>query len=117
VAELRAWGTLPYIAPGFTSGAEGAATPVKGHRALDVRDKRDLYNGFGNGLSRAFEFAFTPVVFGGLGYAVDRRLDLIPVVTIVAVLFGLTGMFLRMWYGYDREMKAHEQRGPWSRRP
>ncbi|MDQ3756951.1 MAG: AtpZ/AtpI family protein [Actinomycetota bacterium] len=80
-----------------------------------MRDKRDLYNGFGNGLSRAFEFAVTPVVFGGLGYALDRRLDLVPVVTIVATLLALAGMFVRMWYGYDAEMKAHEAHGPWGR--
>ena len=80
-----------------------------------MRDKRDLYNGFGNGLSRAFELAVTPVVFGGFGYALDRALGLVPVVTIVATLFALAGMFVRMWYGYDREMRAHEARGPWSR--
>jgi len=117
VTELPADRLLPYIAPAFTSGAEGAATPVKGHSALDVRDKRDLYNGFGNGLARAFELAVTPAVFGGIGYLVDRQLDLVPVFTIVTLLFALAGMFVRMWFGYDQEMRAHEARSPWGKRP
>ncbi|HEX2040638.1 MAG TPA: AtpZ/AtpI family protein [Acidimicrobiales bacterium] len=82
-----------------------------------MRDKRDLYNGFGNGLSRAFELAVTPVVFGGLGHLLDRRLDVVPVFTITALLFALAGMFARLWYGYDREMKGHEARGAWGRKP
>lgn len=82
-----------------------------------MRDKRDLYNGFGNGLARAFEIAVTPAVFGGMGYALDRRLDLVPVFTIVFLLLALGGMFVRLWYGYDAEMKAHERRGPWTAKP
>lgn len=81
---------------------------------MDTGYKRDLYNGFGNGLSRAFELAVTPAVFGGMGYALDRRLDLVPVLTIVFLLVALAGMFVRMWYGYDAEMKAHEARGAWA---
>ena len=79
-----------------------------------MRDKRDLYNGFGNGLSRAFELAVTPAVLGAMGYGLDRWLGLVPVLTIAFVLLGLTGMFVRMWYGYDAEMKAHESRGAWT---
>lgn len=82
---------------------------------MDLRDKRDLYNGFGNGLSRAFELAVTPAVFGGMGYALDRAFGLVPVLTIVLLLLSLAGMFVRMWYGYDAEMKAHEASGPWAK--
>ncbi len=81
---------------------------------MDKRDTRDLYNGFGNGLARAFEIAVTPAVFGGIGYAVDRAVDKVPVFTIVLLLFALVGMFVRLWYGYDAEMKAHEASGPWA---
>lgn len=81
---------------------------------MDKRDARGLYNGFGNGLSRAFELAVTPAVFGGIGYALDRRFDMVPVLTIALLLLALVGMFVRMWYGYDAEMKAHEATGPWA---
>lgn len=81
---------------------------------MDKRDTRDLYNGFGNGLSRAFELAVTPAVFGGIGYLLDRRFDMVPVFTIALLVLALVGMFVRMWYGYDAEMKAHEATGPWA---
>lgn len=81
---------------------------------MDTGYKRDLYNGFGNGLSRAFELAVTPAVFGGIGYAVDRAVGMVPVFTIVLLLLALGGMFVRMWYGYDAEMKAHEADGAWA---
>ncbi len=83
---------------------------------MDLRDKRDLYNGFGNGLARAFELAVTPAVFGCIGYALDRAFGLVPVLTIALLLLSLVGMFVRMWYGYDAEMKAHESAGPWAAR-
>ena len=81
---------------------------------MDTGYKRDLYNGFGNGLSRAFELAVTPAVFGGIGYAIDRAAGMVPVFTIVLLLLALAGMFVRMWYGYDAEMKGHESRGAWA---
>ena len=84
---------------------------------MEQRDKRDLYNGFGDGLARAFEIAVTPAVFGAMGHGLDRWLGLTPVLTIVFVVLALVGMFVRLWYGYDTEMKAHEAAGPWAARP
>lgn len=83
---------------------------------MDVRERRDLYNGFGNGLSRAFELAVTPALFGGIGYVVDQGLGTQPLFMIVALLAALAGMFVRLWYAYDSEMKAEEARSPWARR-
>lgn len=82
---------------------------------MDVREQRDLYNGFGNGLQRAFELAVTPAVFGAVGFAVDQWIGVQPVFTIVALVVALAGMFVRFWYAYDGEMKAHEARSPWAR--
>jgi Putative F0F1-ATPase subunit Ca2+/Mg2+ transporter len=79
-------------------------------------DRRDLYNGFGDGLARAFEFAVTPVVFGAAGYGLDRWLGLFPLFTLVLLLFALTGQFVMMWIRYDAEMKAHEAGAVWNRR-
>lgn len=78
-------------------------------------DKRDLYNGFGDALSRAFEFAVTPAVFGFLGYLLDVRLGLVPVFTIVLLLMALVGMFVRTWYSYDAAMKVHDAAQPWAK--
>ena len=77
--------------------------------------KRESYNGFGEGLARAFEFAVTPAIFGAIGYFLDGRIGIRPVLTIVFVIFALVGMFVRMWFGYDQEMKVHEAKGAWNR--
>lgn len=84
---------------------------------MDLRDdRRDLWSGFGDGLARAFEFAVTPAIFAGIGLFIDRRVELFPVFTIALLVFALIGMFVRMWFGYDAQMKAHEARGSWQPR-
>ena len=51
---------------------------------------RDTYNGFGESLSRAFELAVTPAVFGVAGYALDRWLGILPVLTIIFFVLAVT---------------------------
>lgn len=79
-----------------------------------VAPQGELYNGFGEGLQRAFELAFTPAIIGGFGYLLDRWLGLLPILTIVFFLIGMSGVIARMWYGYDARMKEHESTGPWA---
>ena len=76
--------------------------------------KADLYRGFGDGFSRAFELAVTPVIFGAMGYALDRWLGLVPVFTTIFVLVTVVGLLLRVWYGYVYRMQALEAAGPWA---
>ena len=76
---------------------------------------QDLYNGAGEGMSRAFELAITPAVIGGFGYLLDRWLGLLPVLTIIFFLVGMAGVVVRMYYGYDATMKQHEAAAPWAR--
>lgn len=77
-------------------------------------DHRELYNGAGEGLSRAFELAVTPAIIAGFGYLLDRWLGLLPVLTIVFFLVGMAGVIARLYYGYDATMKAHEAAAPWA---
>ena len=81
-----------------------------------MNDKRAMNQGFGDGLSRAFELVATPAVFGGIGYLVDRIAGTTPVVTIVLAVFGVIGTFIRAWYAYDTEMRTLESGGRWARR-
>ena len=82
---------------------------------MDGRDQRDMYRGFGDGFTRAFEMALTPAVFGGFGYLLDRWVGLLPVFTILLFLIAVLGQFVKMYYTYDARMKAHEAAGPWAR--
>lgn len=83
---------------------------------MDLREKRELNNGFGNALSRAFEIAVTPAVFAGLGWLVDRVLGTQPIFMIVLLVFAIVGMFVKLWYGYDAEMRARDDAAPWNSR-
>ena len=74
----------------------------------------ELYNGAGEGMSRAFELAVTPAIIGGFGYLLDRWLGLLPVFTIIFVLVAMAGLVARMYYSYDARMKEHEAASPWA---
>jgi F0F1-type ATP synthase assembly protein I len=82
---------------------------------VDQNDKRDLYNGFGDGLARAFEYAVTPAIFGVIGWLIDRAVGTMPLFTIVLALLCVVGMFLKTWYTYDAMMRAHDAKSPWAR--
>jgi hypothetical protein len=81
-----------------------------------LRHKRELHNGFGDGLTRAFELAVTPAIFGALGFAIDRTADVFPLFTFLLGLLAVIGMFVKLWYAYDAEMRAHEAASPWGLR-
>ncbi len=97
------------------SGA-GAAQSGKGADGLDRGDNRELYNGFGDTLARAFEFVATPALFGFLGHLGDGWLGTRPILTIVLVVYALVGSLVRMYYWYEAGMSAHEAKAPWNRR-
>jgi F0F1-type ATP synthase assembly protein I len=78
-------------------------------------DKRELYRGFGDGYTRAFELAVTPMIFGFFGYLLDRWLGMVPVLTTVFALVALVGLLLRTWFGYVYKMQSLEKAGPWAR--
>jgi F0F1-type ATP synthase assembly protein I len=90
---------------------------VAGLTRAAVAPQSELYNGAGEGLSRAFELALTPAIIGGFGYLLDRWLGLLPVLTIVFFLIAMGGLMARMYYGYDAQMRQHESESPWARRP
>ena len=83
---------------------------------FSLNDKRAMNQGFGDGMSHAFELVATPLVFGGIGLLVDRLAGTSPVFVVVLGLFGVVGTFARFWYGYDAEMRSHEAEARWARR-
>lgn len=87
----------------------GTAAP-----AFRPTEQGELYRGYGDGLSRAFEFALTPAIFAAMGYGLDRWLGILPVLTIVFFLMAVAGVFVRFWYAYDASMRVEEARGPWA---
>ncbi|MDP9402007.1 MAG: AtpZ/AtpI family protein [Actinomycetota bacterium] len=81
---------------------------------MDLRDKRELYNGFGDTLAKAVEFVVTPMLFGFGGHLLDGWLGTGAVFTALLAVFALAGTSVRMYYGYEAAMKAHEADSPWA---
>ena len=83
---------------------------------MDLRARRELNNGFGDALSRAFELAVTPAIFGVLGWFLDRWVGTTPLFTIMFTLFAVAGVGYMTWFRYEEEMKQHEADAVWNRR-
>ena len=88
----------------------GTAAP-----AFRATEQGELYRGYGDGLSRAFELALTPAIFAAMGFGLDHWLGILPVLTIVFFLVAVAGVFVRFWYAYDASMREEEARAPWAR--
>lgn len=78
--------------------------------------RSSLYNGFGDALARAFELVVTPMLFGLLGWLVDRRLGTSPVFALALGIVAVVGMSVRMYYAYQADMERHERQAPWAAR-
>lgn len=61
-----------------------------------------------------YELAVVVVLFTLGGLALDRWLGLVPLFTIVLTLLGAFGAGVKIWVGYDRQMRRLEQEGPWA---
>ena len=84
---------------------------------MELRDRRETYRGFGDGLARAFEIAMTPAIFGAGGWALDRWLGTTPLFIILTVLLAVVGLGVRTNYTYQAEMAVHDADAPWARGP
>jgi F0F1-type ATP synthase assembly protein I len=77
---------------------------------MELGERRELTNGFGNSLSRAFELALTPAIFAGIGWLIDGRLGTRPLFTIVLFLVVVSYLIWKMFKGYDADMREQEAR-------
>ena len=83
---------------------------------MDQRSwKRDSYNGFGNGLAKAFEIALVPAIIGAAGYGLDHLLGIVPVLTILFSVAAIVGMFARSYYTYTYQMAQVQADSVWSK--
>ena len=81
---------------------------------MDLKARQDLNQGFGNALGLAVEMVGTPMIFGLVGWLLDRWLDTSPVFTLVLFLFGIVGMGVKTYYAYVEKMKREEAGTPWA---
>jgi F0F1-type ATP synthase assembly protein I len=77
---------------------------------VELRDRQDLNNGFGNALSRAVELAVTPMIFGFLGYLLDGKLGTRPLFMLVFFVGVLGYVFWKLFRAYDLQMVEEERK-------
>ena len=73
-------------------------------------DRRDLYNGFGDTFTRAFEMVCTPVVFGLFGWWIDGRTETRPLFTLT---LGIIVALVQLWKlsrGYMTKMDSETKK-------
>ena len=76
---------------------------------------RETYNGYGEGLTLAFEIALVPTIFGAIGFGIDSWLGILPAFTIILALLGIVGLSIRLFCDYATRMKTHDAEGAWAR--
>jgi hypothetical protein len=86
---------------------------------VDLSQRRELNNGAGEALARAFELVFSPVIFGGIGWWIDSRLGTFPAITLALFLWVLGYLSWRQYRSYDAAMRREEAKmfGHLSERP
>jgi hypothetical protein len=73
-------------------------------------DRRDLYSGFGDTYSRAFEMVVTPMIFGLIGWWLDSRFGTFPA---IALTLGIAVFLYEIWKlvaVYSRRMDAETKK-------
>jgi hypothetical protein len=73
-------------------------------------DRRDLYNGFGDTMARAFEVVFTPLLFGLLGWWIDGRTHTRPLFALSLGILVLLYTFWKLSKGYMARMDTETKR-------
>ncbi len=64
----------------------------------------------------SFELVLSPLLLGLIGYLLDRAVGTTPVLTVLCVVLALAGAAIKIYYGYGREMAAHDEGKPWATR-
>lgn len=82
-----------------------------------LNDKPAMSQAFSDEMTRGIELVATPVVVGLLGWLLDRAVGTTPLFTIGFAVFAVVATLIKLWYGYDAEMRSHEAAGRWTRRP
>lgn len=82
---------------------------------MDLREKRALYNGFGDTLTRAVEFVAAPAIFAFLGHLVDSLLSTEPMFMVTLAAFAFIGVVVRAYFAYEVAMREQAADTPWGR--
>jgi F0F1-type ATP synthase assembly protein I len=71
-------------------------------------DRRQLNKGFGDALASAFELAFTPALFGLLGWRLDVWLGTEPLFLLLFVVIVFVYEVWKLYTQYARDLDRHQ---------
>jgi hypothetical protein len=77
---------------------------------LDLEQRRELNNGFGDSLTKAVELVLTPAIFGFLGHLLDTRLGTGALFMLLFALGTFVYLCWKAWGSYEKRMQQHEAR-------
>lgn len=77
---------------------------------MDILAKRELNNGFGESLAKAFELVVTPGIFGFFGWLLDHKVGTTPLFTLLFTLAVFGYVAWKLWGSYERQMQVHEEK-------
>ena len=84
---------------------------------MDLQQRRELNNGFGESLARAFELVTTPLIMGFIGFLVDGKAGTRPLFMLLFAFITFVYLAWKMWGSYERRMQEHEAQLPGARLP
>ena len=76
----------------------------------------DTSRGYSTAMGRGFELAITLAVMVGIGLLADRIFGTAPLFVIIFSILGFGGITVKLFLGYDLEMKKHEEGAIWNRK-
>ena len=83
---------------------------------MELRSKWAKPNGTDDGLTQALSLVVGPVLFGFLGYLLDRALGTGPIFVLVFGLLAFFGAVTALYFRYQAAMAKEEADKPWNRR-
>jgi len=79
---------------------------------FDLAARRKLNRGHSDGFSRSVEIVATPLLFGLLGRVLDGWFDTRPALMLALGAFGVVGVFVKLWFEYDHQMREEQAAVP-----
>jgi F0F1-type ATP synthase assembly protein I len=83
---------------------------------VDLRSERSKRSGFDDGLSQALSLVVGPVLFGFIGFLIDRALGTGPVFVVALGIFGFLGAVTALYFRYQAAVERDDAGKPWNRR-
>ena len=71
---------------------------------MELEQKQELSDGVFNQSHGSFELVLGPAILAFVGLWIDRRLDVIPLFTLLLAAAGFVGAVAKLYFGYRHAM-------------